>query len=152
MKKLILFVILTAMCLSLFACTPAETATSSPSSEVLADSMEWCIEQGYTEGIPEENLVRENSITPEMLSVMLANLSEKMGFNLNGYLKDQESFSDAETGTWYSPAVHWVYIYELMGRDSLGIGESMTKETIGKFLYQYLYKYQDYRNIPTVKT
>ncbi len=148
MKKLILFVILTAMCLSLFACTPAETATSSPSSEVLADSMEWCIEQGYTEGIPEENLVRENSITPEMLSVMLANLSEKMGFNLNGYLKDQESFSDAETGTWYSPAVHWVYIYELMGRDSLGIGESMTKETIGKFLYQYLYKYYDYRNIP----
>lgn len=154
MKKLILSIVLAAMCFTLFACTP--NSTSAPTEE---DSLGRCLLEGYLENIPQEyysistsdqktNLTPEAPVTPEMLSVMLANLSQDLGFNLNGYLKNQASFSDAETDTWYTEAVHWVYIFEMMGRDTLEIGTPMTKETLGKFLYQYLYQFYDYRDVP----
>ncbi len=155
MKKAILSILILSLSLSLPACAPKH----STAGEAERDNMRQCMEQGYFEGIPEELLYLETAdspekqlnetapVTPEMLCVMLANLSTKLGFNLNGYLKDYDSFSDVELGQWYSKPVHWVYIYEMMDRESpLGIGTPMTKEYFAALCYQYLNLYYEFDN------
>ena len=80
MKKIILIILVLSLFCSLIACTPKPTTSSEESN------LQWCMEQGYFEGIPEEYLYTENNlneeapVTPEMLSVMLANLSTNLGF------------------------------------------------------------------------
>ncbi len=154
MKKIIISFLVVAICFSLIACTPEAASTM----ETPADPTSWCIEQGYLQGIPEEyiytqetsnaseKVINENApVTPEMLSVMLANLSTSLGFNLNGYLKDYEAFPDSEQGLWYSEAVHWIYIYEIVNRtDNLGVGIPMTKEYFAALCYNYLNLYYEF--------
>ena len=144
-KKIILIILVLSLFCSLIACTPKPTTSSEESN------LQWCMEQGYFEGIPEEylyiedNLNGEASVTPETLSVMLANLSTNLGFNLNGYLKDYEAFADSEQGLWYSEAVHWIYIYEIVKRtDNLGVGIPMTKEYFAALCYNYLNLYYEF--------
>ena len=154
MKKIIISFLVVAICFSLIACTPEAASTM----ETPADPTSWCIEQGYLQGIPEEyiytqetsnaseKVINENApVTPEMLSVMLANLSTSLGFNLNGYLKDYEAFPDSEQGLWYSEAVHWIYIYEIVNRtENLGVGIPMTKEYFAALCYNYLNLYYEF--------
>ncbi len=161
MKKIIISFLVVAICFSLIACTPEAASTM----ETPADPTSWCIEQGYLQGIPEEyiytqetsnaseKVINENApVTPEMLSVMLANLSTSLGFNLNGYLKDYEAFPDSEQGLWYSEAVHWIYIYEIVNRtDNLGVGIPMTKEYFAALCYNYLNLYYEFDDgVPSV--
>ena len=154
MKKIAVAFLVITMCITAIACTPK---ASSP-SEASIDQINWCAEQGYLEGIPEEYIyiqgtsdssekrLNENAaVTPEMLAVMLANLSTSLGFNLNGYLKDYEAFPDSEQGLWYSEAVHWIYIYEIVNRtDNLGVGIPMTKEYFAALCYNYLNLYYEF--------
>ena len=64
MKKLILSIVLAAMCFTLFACTP------KPTSSTEEDSLGWCLLEGYLENIPQEYYSistsdQKTNLTPE---------------------------------------------------------------------------------------
>ncbi len=104
-----------------------------------SDGILYCYANGYMTGTSEKAFDYKVTMDRQMFATILAKVG---GADLTQY-EDKTSFTDVETGKWYSAAIEWAYQNEYasgMGEGIYGRKNPVTREQLALFFYTYASK------------
>ncbi len=150
MKKIIIFIacgLIAASLLSLGAF--AGRFDDVADGKWYTDGINFCVANGYMDGISEREFDRGSVLTRAMFMTVLAKVD---GADLTGY-EGKSSFTDVKTDGWYTPAIEWAYQNKLasgIAEDTFGYKNAVTREQMALFLYSYA-EYVNSKALPEVE-
>ncbi len=92
------------LALSLLLCVPAKAASSFtdvPSSASYAEAVNWCVDQGVMNGVGNNRFDPDGVLTRATMATVLYRAKGSPS------VAGAPSFSDVQTGQWYTNGVHW---------------------------------------------
>lgn len=120
---------------TLAASTPTELPfTDIPSSADYLDAVMYCYEHGLMMGTSSDKFDPDGSLTRSMTATVFYRMAGEPA------VTEQLTFSDAQSGTWYSNAVVWANSTGLMqgyGNHIFGINDPVSVEQLDVILQRY---------------